>query len=89
MILFLMRQQSFELQQWLNPQFYTKHYKWVKLPNTRKKLNVDGSCKHQQNLGSIGCVLRDDKGDWIRGFAAQIRQPTVNEMELHSLLKGL
>lgn len=63
--------------------------RWTKPPSTWKKLNVDGSCKNHQNAGAFGVVLRDDTGQWIWGFAAQIGQPTFNEAKLERLLRGL
>ncbi|KAL6540841.1 hypothetical protein OROMI_024724 [Orobanche minor] len=88
-LIFLIKQLGCELQMKLEPMAYKQHYTWSKPPDTWAKLNVDGSCRPMENLGAIGCVLRDDKGAWMWGFSSKLIAPTINETELGSLVKGL
>lgn len=73
----------------MDPVRYKKQYKWSKPPTSWAKLNVDGSCRLLENIGTFGCVLRDDKGAWLWGFSGRIDAPTVNDTELRSLVQGL
>ncbi|KAL6555875.1 hypothetical protein OROHE_007149 [Orobanche hederae] len=87
---FLIRQESLDLATC----FYRKgngpsSFKWSLPPLGWFKLNIDGSIQTHRNLGGIGGLLRDDRGDWMWGFCRKISMPTVDEIELKALLHGL
>lgn len=83
-ILFVIKQQSADLELKMNPKnFAHVKKKWEKPQSSWAKLNVDGSCRTSTNSGSIGGILGDAEGNWIWGF------PTIYQAELRSLLRGL
>lgn len=53
------------------------------------ELNIDGSYLKNPEVGGIGGVIRNRKGDWILGFSKGFQLATNNQMELLSLLEGL
>lgn len=53
------------------------------------KLNVDGSCKNNSGLISVGGLLRNTSGTWICGFSANLGIGNILEAELWSLFRGL
>lgn len=52
------------------------------------KSNSDGSCK-KSGLASAGGIIRDHKGQWIRGFSHNIGCCSITLAELQGLYQGL
>lgn len=53
------------------------------------KLNMDGSSIGQDDIGGIGGVLRDKKGNWVLGYIGHFRETNNIRSELMALLQGL
>ncbi|XP_019199802.1 PREDICTED: uncharacterized protein LOC109193400 [Ipomoea nil] len=61
---------------------------WTKPPPGWLKLNVDGSYR-RNGLASCGGVLRDENGDWCKGFAYNIGRCSAKAEEAWGVLQGL
>lgn len=46
------------------------------------KLNVDGSCQCASGVIGIEGVIRDDKGNWIGGFVANMGRGDILAVEI-------
>lgn len=53
------------------------------------KLNKDGSFQKENQAAGIGCVIRDENGDWKIGRMAKVLCDCADEAEAWGLLKGL
>ncbi|PRQ16167.1 putative ribonuclease H-like domain-containing protein [Rosa chinensis] len=62
---------------------------WHFPPKDWFKLNVDGSCHKNTGIICAGGALRNDKGEWMNGFAVKLGIGQVVEAELWGLLKGM
>lgn len=62
---------------------------WVKPNHPYVKLNMDGSVKGQPGDAVAGGLVRDDKGNWLFGFAFKIGISFSLGAELWTILKGL
>lgn len=45
--------------------------------------------KHPYTRAGFGGVIRDDKGNWVIGYACNIEATTVAHIETVDLLRGL
>lgn len=52
------------------------------------KLNTDASCSEGQRTG-IGGVIRNDKGEWVRGYYGRVHRCQVLEGELQAINTGM
>ncbi|KAK9921201.1 hypothetical protein M0R45_029722 [Rubus argutus] len=53
------------------------------------KLNVDGSLHKGLGIMCAGGVIRNDKGEWMNGFVANLGSGQVLEAELWGLIKSM
>ncbi|KAK6782400.1 hypothetical protein RDI58_020196 [Solanum bulbocastanum] len=58
-------------------------------PDRGLKLNIDGSFDPTTKAGGAEGVIRDRRGNWVKGFSAKINVNNALSAELHSLLLGL
>ena len=63
--------------------------KWEPPSENWTKLNVDGASKGNPGLAGGGGVLRNHRGDWIKGFAANFGMCSSVKAEMLALLQGL
>ncbi|GAU50441.1 hypothetical protein TSUD_409510 [Trifolium subterraneum] len=52
-------------------------------------LNVDGSSFGNPGISGYGGLIRDDKGNWIRGFSGHVEFTDSLHVELLAILQGL
>ncbi|KAK8510248.1 hypothetical protein V6N11_000540 [Hibiscus sabdariffa] len=50
---------------------------WLRSPLGWVKVNADASVNLADGKAAIGCVIRDDHGDWIRGFARNVGRCSI------------
>ncbi|KAM5585459.1 hypothetical protein ABKV19_004710 [Rosa sericea] len=62
---------------------------WSFPPQGWYKLNVDGSRRNKSGCIGGGGVIRNESGEWVAGFAANLGTGKVIEAELKALHKGL
>ncbi|EOY03992.1 Uncharacterized protein TCM_019225 [Theobroma cacao] len=62
---------------------------WVKPNLSYVKLNMDGSAKGQPKNAVAGGLVKDEKGNWLLGFAFNIVTSFSLGAELWAILKGL
>lgn len=53
------------------------------------KINTDGAKKSSTGLASVGGLLRDHRGNWIKGFTIKIGDADSFSAELWGLREGL
>ena len=53
------------------------------------KLNLDGSSLGNPSLAGVGGLIRNDKGEWIKGYARAIGLTTSVAAELWALGDGI
>lgn len=58
---------------------------WHRPPLNWFKLNTDGSSLGNLGLASRGGLMRNDKGEWVKGFARVIRSTTSVAAKLWAL----
>lgn len=63
--------------------------KWQAPPNGVFKVNVDGASNGSLRRAAVGGVVRDDGGNWIRGFACRIGNVDALRAELWGIWRGL
>ena len=66
-----------------------KQIKWEKPINGWRKLNVDGAFMGNPGMVGGGGILRDEEGNWLRGFARRIGIANSFTTELWALYDGL
>ena len=59
--------------------------KWTPPPIDTFKLNTNEATKSTKEIGGIGGVVRDNKGNWIMGFTGKIKQTNPAIVELQAL----
>ncbi|KAI4296599.1 hypothetical protein L6164_036546 [Bauhinia variegata] len=62
---------------------------WKKPENGWTKLNFDGSCKGRNGKSSIGGVVRNDKAEFLLGYAESIGCANSTIAEITALRRGL
>ncbi|KAF7822209.1 ribonuclease H [Senna tora] len=62
---------------------------WEKPVEGWVKVNTDGAVCRESNLGGCGGIIRDSKGDWIKGFTRRIGMSNPVFAELWSIAEGL
>lgn len=67
----------------------TIQVKWFAPPVNWYKVNSDGSSLGNPGLTGGGGLIRNDKGEWIRGFARAIGSTTSAAAELWALRDGI
>lgn len=65
------------------------HIKWMAPPPGWFTLNTDGASKGSPGLAGGGGVLRDDRGAFIRGFAANLGVCSAYKAEVAAAEYGL
>lgn len=63
--------------------------RWEKPDINWVKLNSDGSSRGNPGVASSGGLIRNERGEWICGFARRIRITTSFAAELWGLREGL
>jgi ribonuclease HI len=63
--------------------------KWLLPPLGWAKLNTDGASSGNPGPAGGGGVIRDSRGDWVRGFSRSIGLASSVQAELRALLDGL
>nr|GMC99849.1 reverse transcriptase [Ipomoea batatas] len=63
--------------------------RWSKPESGWLKLNTDGRRNRRTGIAGCGGVFRDDKGNWIEGFIANLGIFSSEEAEAWAVLKGL
>jgi len=63
--------------------------RWIKPPLSWYKLNSDGSSLGNPGRVGGGGLIRDDKGDWIKGYVRNIGHNTSIDAELWAVRDGL
>ncbi|KAF7815243.1 RNA-directed DNA polymerase [Senna tora] len=63
--------------------------RWVGPREDFVKVNVDGSCRGEEELAACGGVCRDLTGAWLWGFKRRIGRCSALEAELWGMLVGL
>ncbi|KAK9912978.1 hypothetical protein M0R45_036807 [Rubus argutus] len=71
------------------PQRHTEYLCWKSPTKDWHKLNVDGSLHKGLGIMCAGGVIRNDKGEWMNDFAANLGSGQVLEAELWGLIKGM
>lgn len=58
-------------------QRYTNSHAWCKPPMGWIKINTDATCRQEAGTISLGCVITDDKGDFVqaRSSLVQVNYP--------------
>lgn len=67
----------------------TKLLRWEQLERGWIKLNSDGSCNTLTGKAACGGALRDEQGNWIVGFSANLGTITTDEAEAWGLYYGI
>lgn len=62
---------------------------WTKPCRGWYKLNIDGAYNKEKGIEGIGGVIRNEKGDWLIGFASKISVKNPVQAELMALYEGL
>ena len=62
---------------------------WQPLPTNSFKINVDGEVGRVQDHGSCEGILRNDRGDFLGGFALNIGRCLLMETELCGIYHDL
>lgn len=70
-------------------QHVLRRVRWKKPDINWVKLNSDGSSRENPSVASSGGLIRNERGEWICGFARRIRTTTSFAAELWGLREGL
>ncbi|GAV59731.1 RNase_H domain-containing protein [Cephalotus follicularis] len=62
---------------------------WLRPPISFYKLNTDGFSRGNPGPSGAGGVIRDEVGNWVRGFSSFIGRCTSIQTELWGLREGL
>lgn len=66
----------------------SRDYGWKSPSNNTVKLNIDGASK-DHNMTESGGVIRDMRGDWLKGFFKFLRNCSAIVVGFWGVLKGL
>ena len=67
----------------------SKLVQWEKPPSGWTKLNTDGASLGNPDVVGCGVIVRDERGNWVAGFARRIRITNSFEAQLWGLRYGL
>ena len=62
---------------------------WSAPPTDWVKINVDGSCKPDVGAIAAGGLLRNERKEWLFGFATNKGNGNIAEAELWGIFEGL
>lgn len=65
------------------------HVRWNFLESSWIKINFDGPSKSNPDQGRCGGIIRDEAGNWLVGFAANLGTCTAYAAELWGILYGM